>query len=153
MKVWSIRSACEGPTLISYTGTNIVSGETVAIKLESFEAELPYVEHEARMYQSLTRGIGIPSVHWFGTKEIFKIIVMDLLGPTLENLFDYCGRKFSLKTVLLIADLLISRIKYIYAKSFVYGDIKPENFLMGMGKIGSKISVISFDFAKEHADS
>jgi len=42
-------------------------------------------------------------MHFFGTEGDFNILVMDLLGPSLEDLFEYCRRKFTLKTVLLIA--------------------------------------------------
>jgi len=80
-------------------------------------------------------------------------MVLDLLGPSLEDLFKYCDRRFSLKTVLLIADQLISRIEYIHAKFFIYRDIKPDSFLIGVGKIGAQINVIGLGFAKEYEDS
>ncbi|KAK3290580.1 uncharacterized protein B0H64DRAFT_349894, partial [Chaetomium fimeti] len=46
-----------------YLGTNIISGEEVAIKLESHKAEHPQLEYEARVYKSLAGGVGIPFVH------------------------------------------------------------------------------------------
>ena len=98
-------------------GTNIISGEEIAIKLESVKAKHPQLEYEARVYKSLAGGVGIPFVRWFGTECDYNAMVLDLLGPSLEDLFNFCNRKFSLKTVLLLADQLISRIEYI---SFPY---------------------------------
>jgi hypothetical protein len=53
--------------------------------------------------------VGIPQVRYFGTEGDYRVMVMELLGPSLEDLFNFCHRKFSLKTVLLLADQMVSK--------------------------------------------
>ena len=48
--------------------------------------------------------VGFPEIIWFGNEGPFHMMVIDMLGPSLEDLYAFCGRKFSLKTVLLLAD-------------------------------------------------
>ena len=140
-----------------YLGVNIISGEEVAIKLESIKAKHPQLEYEAKVYKTLAGGVGVPFVRWFGVECDYNAMVIDLLGPSLEDLFNFCNRKFSLKTVLLLADQLISRIEYIQcvglhafvltasSRNFIHRDIKPDNFLMGIGKRGNQVRPVLGD--------
>lgn len=77
---------------------------------------------------------------------------MDLLGPSLEDLFSFCGRKFGLKTTIMIADQMISRIEYMHSKNYIHRDIKPDNFLIGLGKRSNMVFVIDFGLAKKFRD-
>ena len=51
---------------------------------------------------------GVPHLKWFGVEGEYNVMVIDFLGPSLEDLFNYCNQKFSLKTVLMLADQLVS---------------------------------------------
>ena len=65
-------------------------------------------------------GIGIPTIKWYGKEGEYNILVMNLLGPSLEDLFTFCGRRFSLKTILLLADQMLNRIEYVHSKTIVH---------------------------------
>ncbi len=79
-------------------------------------------------------------------------MVFDLLGPSLEDLFNFCGRRFSLKTVLMLADQLIHRLEYIRSKNVIHRDVKPESFLMGTGRGGNQVYVTDMGLATERRD-
>ncbi|XP_043228339.1 casein kinase I-like isoform X1 [Amphibalanus amphitrite] len=133
-----------------YLGTNISTGEEVAIKLESLRTKHPQLYIESRFYKMLLGGVGIPVVKWYGTEGDYNVMVMELLGPSLEDLFTFCSRKFSLKTVLLLADQMITRIEYTHSRNLIHRDVKPDNFLMGLGKKGNLVYIIDFGLAKRY---
>ncbi|KAJ8612350.1 hypothetical protein CTAYLR_008372 [Chrysophaeum taylorii] len=135
-----------------YLGTNLTSGEEVAIKLESVKTKHPQLLYESKIYRILHGGVGVSNVRWYGVEGDYNVMVMDLLGPSLEDLFNYCGRKFTLKTVLMLADQLVTRLEYVHTKSFIHRDVKPDNFLIGLGKRQHVIHVIDFGLAKKYRD-
>ncbi|KAG6524491.1 hypothetical protein ZIOFF_014403 [Zingiber officinale] len=122
-----------------YLGVNVQSGEEVAIKLESLKARHPQLHYESKLYMLLQGGSNWNSTpKWFGMEGEYNVMVIDLLGPSLEDLFNYCNRKFSLKTVLMLADQMISRVEYMHTREFLHRDIKSDNFLMGLGRKANK---------------
>jgi len=135
-----------------YIGTNIQTGEELAIKLESIKSKHPQLLYESKLYKILAGGVGIPNVHWYGVEGDYNVMVIDLLGPSLEDLFSFCNRKFSLKTVLMLADQMINRVEYVHAKNFIHRDIKPDNFLIGLGKKANQVHIIDFGLAKKYRD-
>jgi len=62
-------------------------------------------------------------------------MVMEMLGPCLEDLFKYCKRKFTIKTTCMLAEAMINRMESMHACHYIHRDIKPDNFLIGAGKM------------------
>ncbi len=80
-------------------------------------------------------------------------MVMDLMGPSLEDLYKFCGGRFSLKTTLMVGYQMLGTIQRLHGKNYVHRDIKPENFLMGLGKKSHMVHIIDFGLAKRYRDS
>lgn len=78
---------------------------------------------------------------------------MELLYKSLEDLFQDCGGKFSLKTVCMLADQMLERIEYIHNKHIIHRDIKPDNFVMGLGDNAHLVYLIDFGLAKKFRSS
>lgn len=136
-----------------YLALNLTNGEEVAVKLEATRARHPQLLYESKVYRLLQGGVGIPHVRWFGQEKDYNVLVLDLLGPSLEDLFNFCSRRFTMKTVLMLADQMIGRIEYVQNKNFIHRDIKPDNFLMGIGRHCNKVYLIDFGLAKKYREN
>jgi len=93
---------------------------------------------------------GIPNIWFCGTEGEHNIMIMDLLGPSLEDLFNVCNRKLSLKSVLMAGEQMLSRIEYVHSRYILHRDIKPDNFVIGQGKRQHKVFIIDFGLAKRY---
>ena len=136
-----------------YLGVNVKLNEEVAIKLETVRAEHPQLFYESKFYMALQGGIGIPKLHWLGCQGNYNILIIELLGHSLEDYFNYCKRHFTLLTTLMLVDQMLSRVEFIHSRDFIHRDIKPDNFLMGKGNNKHQVYIIDFGLAKRYRDS
>ena len=131
--------------------------EEFAVKLEHSKSGSPaQLQHEARVYMSLARGgvnVGIPKVRWVGTEGDFNVLVMELVGPSLSDLMEYCSGRFDSKTCMILAHQAISRLQYVHACGYLHRDLKPDNLAMGLGKRSHHLYLIDFGLAKKYRDN
>ncbi|KAJ3510487.1 hypothetical protein NLJ89_g4646 [Agrocybe chaxingu] len=144
----------EGSFGVVFEGAKVTTNQPVAIKFEPRKSDAPQLRDEFRSYRTMNGTPGVPQVYYFGQEGLHNILVIDLLGPNLEDLFDMCGRKFTIKTVCLAAKQMVTRVQAIHEKSLIYRDIKPDNFLIGVpgGRSANTIHIIDFGMAKHYRD-
>lgn len=144
----------EGSFGIIFEGVNLLNNQQVAIKFEPRKCEAPQLRDEYRLYRILNGMLGIPQAYFFGQEGVHNILVIDLLGPSLEDLFDWCGRKFLVKTVIMVAKQMIARVQGIHECNLIYRDIKPDNFLIGKpgSSTANQVFVVDFGMAKQFRD-
>ncbi|KAI9298684.1 kinase-like protein [Neoconidiobolus thromboides FSU 785] len=144
----------EGSFGVIYEGVNMLNNQPVAIKFESKKSDAPQLKDEYRTYKILQGTEGIPAVYYFGTEGQHNLLCIDLLGKSLEDLFDLCQRKFSIKTVAMLAKNMIARVQSVHEKSLIYRDIKPDNFMIGHPSTpnANMVFMIDFGMAKFYRD-
>ncbi|QRG39440.1 hypothetical protein FDK38_003882 [Candidozyma auris] len=144
----------EGSFGIIFEGINLLNNQQVAIKFEPRKCDAPQLRDEYRSYRILNDVPGVPKAYFFGQEGVHNILVIDLLGPSLEDLFDWCGRRFSVKTVVQVAKQMISRVQGIHEHNLIYRDVKPDNFLIGKPDTpeANMVYVVDFGMAKQYRD-
>lgn len=135
-----------------YLGWDEKKNDEVAIKVEWQKAEKgDKLLQEAVFYLQLGRNNDAPRVRWSGTEGEYNIMVMGLMGPSLDDSFKRYG-KFSLKTVLMLGEQIIDRLEFVHGRGILYRDIKPHNFLMGLKDANKRVFICDFGLAKRYID-
>ena len=87
-----------------------------------------------------------------GIEGDYNGMIMDLLGPSLSDVFKYCKNRFTIKTTAMLADSMIDRLQSLHSKNFIHRDVKPENFMIGRLKHQSTVYAIDLGMAKRYID-
>lgn len=136
-----------------YIGYDQLSKHLVALKI-SDKSKSHILKHEYQIYQDLMKSSKpplVPEIYWYGTHETSasSVIVMKYLGHSLEYLMNtYCGGKLTLKTTLMVSLQIFDLLMRLHSSGYVHRDVKPDNFLVGVGPERAKIFLIDFGLAK-----
>ncbi|XP_037939418.1 casein kinase I-like [Teleopsis dalmanni] len=128
------------------------TGDIVAIKARDRSTKHKQMQTEAEVYQKIQGDVGIPCMKWFGTHGDESVLVLEYIGSTLEQLYNIFSRSFSLKTILMLADQILTRITYIHSRNFLHCNIAPDNFVIDADELTSIICLIDFGLAKKYRD-
>ena len=132
-----------------FKGQNIRNGDLVAIKFESKTDDKKMLKNEAKIYQYLGKLNGFPHLKWYGTTDSHAYLVLDLLGVSLSDMLKIYKR-LSLKTTLLLGIQIIKIVELLHSKHLLHRDIKPDNFIFGLGTTTNKLHLIDFGFSKRY---
>ncbi len=146
-----IKKIGKGAFSIIFSGINIYTKEKVAIKIEKRKTIEKYLESECFLLFSL-KGIGIPKVYSFGHNKEYDILIMPLLGRSIQNLYISKNKNFEFKDICLMAIQIIERIQWVHSQKIIHRDIKPDNFLIGLND-PNIIYLIDFGLSKKYRSS
>jgi len=150
-----------------YLGKDIKTERDVALKLQAAEDSSSNLAHEYSIYQAISGLPGIPKVYWYGRKGPYYVIVLDHLGSTLEEIgrtsidinavFAYATQMvfLSLTFMHLCLCLCLSKLlilESLHDRHYVHLNVKPDNFVIGIGELSKQVFLIDFGLAQLFRD-
>ena len=136
-----------------YIASDVESKKEFAVKLENIDtSSRSLLETEAYILKHL-KAFGLPEIILYGCNSEYNILIMELLGQSLENLFQSQNKSFSIKTACMLGIQMVDRIEYIHSRKIIHRDIKPDNFVMGRGSKSHIVYILDFGLSKKYWSS
>ena len=135
-----------------YLGKDVYTNLECAIKFEVSTPKNTQLYIESKIYTMLSGTNGFSKIFWYGVENGLNILVIELLGNSIDNLFSNHKKSFSLKTVLMIGDQMLRLIQSFHLKNLIHRDIKPDNFLIGLNNNSNQLYLIDFGLSKFYCD-
>ena len=132
-----------------YMAKSLKTGKLYAAKVEERLKSIGSLEKEA-YFLYILKGFGVPEIITYGRSGEYNILIQQLLGESLTQLFK--KSKNRIKDLCMAAIQIIDRLKFIHSKFIVHRDIKPDNFLVGNPDF-STIYIIDFNLSRKYRSS
>ena len=149
-----------------YLAWDIKTGQDVALKLEPIESQHSQLSHEHSVYKVLHDTAGIPSMHWYGREAQYNVLILDRLGLTVEEAILNC-RRSDISQLFSYADQMVflsmfynpghlayicfpqlSCLESLHSRNYIHRDVKPANFMTGIGEQSDQVFLIDFGLAQ-----